>query len=365
MNKIGIYVHIPFCATKCPYCDFYSISYNKQTAAAYTAAVIRNMRSFSGRYSADTLFFGGGTPTLLGEGLSEITKTAKDVFGLENAEITIQANPKTVNESLLKAWYNAGINRISFGVQSLCDDELKMLGRRHTASDALKSIFLAKECGFTNISADLMLGIPNQTVKSVKESINGLASAGVKHISAYMLQIEEGTPFFENNIEKICPSENDTVNIYLSAIDELENLGLYQYEISNFAVSGYESQHNLKYWNCKEYLGFGASAHSFINNTRFAVENNADKFISSPLQETYITDDNAGTAEEYEMLALRLKKGISKELITSLFGEDEFLRIKKNAEKIDVSYININDDSISFTRKGFLVSNDLISRLIW
>ena len=365
MNKIGIYVHIPFCATKCPYCDFYSISYNKQTAAAYTAAVIRNMRSFAGKHEADTLFFGGGTPSLLGEGLSEITETAKDIFGLSEAEITVEANPKTVNENLLKSWYKSGINRISFGVQSLIDDELKLLSRRHSPTDALKGITLAKECGFTNISADLMLGIPNQTQESVKKSIDGLVNSGVTHISAYILQVEEGTEFFARNIEEICPDENETAEIYLFVVEELRKSGFCQYEISNFAKSGFESKHNLKYWHCENYLGFGASAHSFMDNTRFAVENNADKFISSPLQETYVTDDNAGTKEEYEMLALRLTEGIIKENLIAKFGEEEYSRIKKCAEKIGTDFINITKNSISFTPKGFLISNDLIAKLIF
>ena len=362
---IGIYVHIPFCAVKCPYCDFYSISYNKDTAAAYTAAVIRNMKPYKDKYTADTLFFGGGTPSLLGDGICEITKTANDVFGLKNAEITIEANPKTVNESLLYAWRQSGVNRISFGVQSLSDEELKALGRRHTPIDALGSIEKAKSCGFTNISADLMLGTPKQTKESVIKSINGLADAGVTHISAYMLQIEEGTKFYESGIEKLCPDEDETAEIYLTAVVELNKLGFIQYEISNFAKSGYQSRHNLKYWKSDEYLSFGASAHSFIGHTRFAVENDAQKFIASPLQETYITDNNAGNAEEYEMLALRLNEGITKQDLTEKFGEEEFVRIKNNAEKIGADFVNVSDERISLTVKGFLVSNEIIAKIIF
>lgn len=364
-NNIGIYVHIPFCAVKCPYCDFYSISYDKQTAAAYTAAVIRNIESYSGKFSANTLFFGGGTPSLLTDGICDIVRSAKDAFGLQNAEITIEVNPKTVNERLLKKWQDSGVNRISFGVQSLCDNELIALGRNHNAKDALAEIELAKKCGYKNISADLMLGTPYQTEESVIKSITGLANVGVTHISAYMLQIEEGTPFYNSPIISDCPDEDTTAKIYLTAVQKLGELGYNQYEISNFAKAGFESKHNLKYWNCEQYLGFGAAAHSFIGATRFAVENDSTKFISSPLQETYITDDNAGTAEEYEMLKLRLCCGICADEITARFGKAEFERIKCNAEKIEPKYISVTNERIALTPQGFLVSNDLIGKIIY
>ena len=365
MKNIGIYVHIPFCAVKCPYCDFYSISYNKNTAAAYTAAVIRNIESYKGKFSAYTLFFGGGTPSLLTDGICDIVRTAKDSFGLTNGEITIEVNPKTVNERLLNRWLKSGVNRISFGVQSLNDTELKLLGRNHKAADALHEIELARKCGFENISADLMLGIPQQTIESAEKSIFALSDVGVTHISAYMLQIEEGTPFYTSSVISECPSEDKTAEIYLSAAERLESFGFNQYEISNFAKQGYESKHNLKYWHCEEYLGFGAAAHSFIGSTRFAVENDAQKFIDSPLLETYVTDENAGEAEEYEMLALRLTEGISKYKLSERFGANEFERIKANAKKIEPKFIKIADDRIALTIDGFLVSNDLIGRIIY
>lgn len=365
MMAVGIYVHIPFCAVKCPYCDFYSISYNKQTAAAYSAAVMRNMQSLAGKYTADTLFFGGGTPSLLGEHICSITECAKEAFGLNNAEITIEANPRTVNDKLLAAWRNAGINRISFGVQSLCDSELATLGRKHNSADALREIKRAKEIGFDNISADLMIGIPHQTEESLKTGIELLAQSGVTHISAYMLQIEEGTPFFENGIESICPDEDATADLYLTAIRELKKYGFCQYEISNFALPSYESKHNLKYWQTEEYLGFGASAHSFIGNVRYAVPSDCSEFINLPLQKIYVTDNDAGSAEEFEMLGLRLTKGLEKEKITERFGDGEFDRIKRNALKIKGDLVHVTDDGISLTENGFLVSNDLIARIIF
>lgn len=364
-EKIGIYIHVPFCIRKCPYCDFYSLPFNDETAAAYTAAVLRNIENYSEKFTADTLYFGGGTPSLLGDRLAEIITAAKASFNLKNAEITLEVNPKTTNKKLLKKWLESGVNRISFGVQSLNENELKTLGRIHSAKEALDEIKTAKEVGFDDISADLMIGIPYQTQDSINRSIDLLNDAGATHISAYLLKIEEGTAFYNNNIAAICPDEDTCADMYLQTVQKLSDCGFEQYEISNFAKDNNFSKHNLKYWQDKNYLGIGPSAHSYIGNTRFAVENNLKDFISSPVQKTYVTDNNAGSYEEYAMLALRLSEGIKKSDFAKKYSEAEYEVLRKNAEKIGKQYININENGFNLTPSGFLVSNDLIAKIIF
>ncbi|MGN0660104.1 MAG: radical SAM family heme chaperone HemW [Oscillospiraceae bacterium] len=364
-EKIGVYIHVPFCIRKCPYCDFYSLPFNDDTAAAYTAAVLRNIKAYAGKFEADTLYFGGGTPSLLGGRLVKIVSAAKEAFGLENAEITLEANPKTVDSRLLCELSEGGFNRISFGVQSLSPKELAALGRIHTADEALGQIALARRCGFENISADLMLATPYQTEKSALESVLGLSRSGVDHISAYMLKIEEGTRFYSENMQRLCPNEDETAEIYLSVCEELERLGYAQYEISNFAKPGSESKHNLKYWESGHYLGIGPSAHSYIENRRFAVKNDLKAFISSPVQEIYVTDENPGGEEEYAMLALRLAKGVKRAEFSRKFGEESYERLLANAQKLPKCYVNIGKDGFNLTKEGFLISNTLIGKIIF
>lgn len=355
MNKIGLYVHIPFCLSKCPYCDFYSVRYSREKAAEYAEAVIRNIRCSGNEY--DTVYFGGGTPVLLYEHIGKILAAADICSG---AEITVEANPCIASEDVLRILKESGVNRISFGVQSMNENELKFLGRRHTNGQTRNAVNNALKCGIENISADLMLGLENQDEKSVGSSIDELHSLGVKHISAYLLKIEENTPFAERRLS--LPDEDRTAALYLYAVDKLAECGYRQYEISNFAVNGYESRHNLKYWRCEEYLGIGAAAHSYIGGKRFCVPRSIDSFINAQVQETEFTDDEAGGFEEYAMLRLRLTDGL-------YFSEAEKFgtakeTLLKRCRLLPEEYINVTDEKINLTPKGFLLSNAVIGKLI-
>lgn len=324
---IGLYVHVPFCAVKCPYCDFYSVKYSQNAVRDY----IDNLKTQINIYHnipVDTLYFGGGTPSLLSiANLTEIFGLLKNHFIFSLKETTIEVNPNTVTEEKLRSYLELGVNRLSVGVQSLDDADLKFLGRNHTPERALNVISMARKVGFENISADLMIGLPNQNDKVFLENLNKL---DVDHISLYMLKIEENTPFYRQNI---IIDDDFAADLYLSASEKIEQLGLQQYEISNF---GKKSLHNLKYWKCEEYIGLGPSAHSYYNGIRFSDTE---------------TDENAGTLAEKAMLGLRLTDGF----------DFEDLAIAEKYQK--PGCVNINGKNVSLTKKGFLISNKIIGDL--
>jgi oxygen-independent coproporphyrinogen-3 oxidase len=244
------------------------------------------------------------------------------------------------------------------------DAELKRLGRSHNFEQAKQAIFYAHEAGFDNISADLMLGIPEQTKESLEFSIIELSKLPLTHISAYILKIEENTPFNNLTVINSLPDEDDVADLYLQAVEQLESNGFIQYEISNFAKSGFECKHNLKYWRCEEYIGLGPSAHSFWNGKRYEVPKNLDDFINSEYQTEIINEENPHTFDEVAMLKLRLKEGLSRKICEE-FNVD-FERIIKKAEPLKkAGLVKISDDKISITKEGFLVSNEIISRIIY
>lgn len=343
------------CLSKCPYCDFYSVVYEKEKARAYKDAVIRNLAAFDEEY--DSVYFGGGTPVLLYDEIAEILKNCSFT---PDAEITVEANPCCTDENILLKLRNAGVNRISFGVQSLCDDELHRLGRRHNARQATDIIKTAHDCGFDNISADLMLGTPSQTLNSMSETIRSLCGLPLTHISAYMLKIEPNTPFYE---KRVLPADEELFSqMYMKAVSLLEQYGFHQYEISNFAKTGFECRHNLKYWNCDGYIGIGASAHSFYGGKRYATARDIDDFILSDRQKTTVTDENPRSFEEYAMLRLRLNEGLFFDKCGEFgVGKSEIIR---RAKLIPEEYINIDERHIALTVKGFPVSNHIIGKLL-
>lgn len=358
MSLIGLYVHVPFCAAKCPYCDFYSKPYDKQAAFAYAEAVIRNCANAD--FAFDTVYFGGGTPILLAEEVAVILENLRKKIA-PNAEITLEANPNSTTEKNLKLLKNAGVNRLSFGVQSFCDNELKQLGRLHSAEQAGKAVLMAKSLGFDDISVDLMLGIPLQTPQSLEYSLEQAASLPISHVSVYMLKIEAGTPFAARKL--LLPDDDETAEMYLFVSQFLQEHGFEHYEISNFARNERRSRHNLKYWRCEEYLGIGPSAHSFIGGKRFAVSRDLDGFINSPLQKTDFTDENAGGFEEWAMLRLRLSDGISLDELEGFdVDRDEILRRAANVPR---NLLQVDDKKIALTTEGFLLSNSVIGRLIF
>ena len=347
MSK-GLYIHIPFCRRKCLYCDFYSVALCDGMAEEYTKAVIRNLSHYGGEF--DTVYFGGGTPILLAPYLGEMLKAANIT---KNAEITAECNPCEMTPHTLEMLRKSGVDRISAGVQSFNDNELTALGRRHDSNTARNAFLNAKAAGFDNISADLMLGIPQQTGESLARSLETLCSLPITHISAYMLKVEENTPFGKDT--PTLPDEDETADMYLQTVQTLAQHGFGQYEISNFAKRGYECRHNLKYWRCEEYLGIGPAAHSFIGGRRFAVARDLDGFLNSPVQKEVTTDAAPDEYEERVMLGLRLKEGITEELWRPL--ENGLKRIPK-------SYYSTENGRLSLTAEGFLLSNEIISILL-
>ncbi len=347
MNK-GLYIHIPFCRKKCAYCDFYSIPHSEELAERYTEAVIRNINAYGGKF--DTVYFGGGTPILLAEHIGRMLKAADIAKG---AEITAEANPCEMEPHTLETLLKAGVNRISVGVQSFCDKELSALGRRHDSNTARRAILAAKASGFDNISADLMLAVPHQTRDSLARTLDAMCGLPVSHISAYMLKIEPDTPFGRNPPK--VPDEDSTADMYLQAVEALAQNGFAQYEISNFAVKGFECAHNLKYWRREEYLGIGPAAHSFCDGRRFAVARDVEDFMNSPVQKELLTDEAPDEYEERVMLGLRLSEGIEESLWKPF--EAKLRRVPKN-------YYRIENGRLSLTAEGFLLSNEIISLLL-
>lgn len=362
MNPIGLYIHIPFCNGKCPYCDFYSVSPESETVEKYVDALCKKIDESGGIYN--TVYFGGGTPSLIGS--NNIAKIMSHINRTPDCEATLECNPSdtgAVNSEFdFSVVAKSGINRISMGLQSADDGERKALGRRGGCDDVERAIVRAKLAGIDNISLDLMLGIPDQTEESLQKSIEFCKNSGAKHVSAYILKIEESTPFHIIKDTLCLPDEDETCGLYLFAVKELEKAGFYQYEISNFSQTGYESKHNLKYWRCEEYLGIGASAHSFVNGKRFYYERSIDGFISGNLP---VDDGFGGDEEEYIMLSLRLTEGLIFDNYKKRFVNpvpDSTIKKAKEFEKHGL--VKVTDKNISLTVDGFLVSNPVICELL-
>lgn len=358
----GIYIHIPFCKTKCPYCDFYSFSPNNTDRDSYLNAVLLCLEAYAGKIKddIDTVYFGGGTPSYFGgERIKKVIDCIKDNYNVNNAEITVECNPSSVDGELLYHLRKAGVNRISMGMQSAVDKERKSLGRLSDKEQVEKAVRLIKDYGIDNISLDLMLGIPYQNKESLKESLDFIISQKIKHISAYILKVEDGTPFSQMKLK--LPDEDEVCDLYLYAAEYLEKQGYEQYEISNFAVRGFESRHNLKYWHCEEYLGIGPSAHSFIGGERFYFSRDFSAFIENPVP---VYDGTGGDEDEYVMLALRLSEGLTKKGYRERYGREipeEMLIKARPLEKAGL--VKITEEGISLTKEGFLLSNSIITTL--
>lgn len=365
MDKIGLYVHIPFCKSKCPYCDFYSLKKSDSNFSAYVSAVKASLKNWAMKTDkmADTLYFGGGTPSLLGgDKISELVSAAKESF-ICDGEVTVECNPSCVEDDFFEKVAFAGVNRISLGMQSAVDDERKRLGRIADTKAVERAITLARKAGIDNISLDVMIGIPDQSEKSLKETLGFCVNSGAKHISAYMLKIEEGTWFHKNAQKLNLPDDDFTADLYLMMVDFLSENGFEQYEISNFAEPGYESRHNLKYWNCDEYLGIGPSSHSFLGGKRFFYPRDIGLFESGAEPSD---DGDGGGLEEYIMLRLRLAGGLDFDKCRAKypsFSKEKYLCKTEVLEKAGL--VKTDESSISLTPKGFLVSNAVIEKIIF
>lgn len=342
----GLYIHIPFCASKCPYCDFFSGRGTPDDAENYAKTVLRLMQDYP-KIAFDSVYFGGGTPSCIdGSVLENILNGAKKQFDiLPESEITVECNPASPLQQLAPRYAGMGVNRISLGLQSAVDSERRALGRLAGAKEIEKAVRLFQNAGIENISVDLMLGIPQQTMKSLQTSLAFIVGLGIRHVSAYMLKIEPGTKFDE--LQKrgrlSLPDEDTVCDMYLQTVEFLEAHGLAQYEISNFAVPGFESRHNVKYWTLQDYLGLGPTAHSCLHGHRFYYDEKMELCDEGP----------GGGEDERLMLGMRLKRGVPREWIKA----DISLYLKNG-------FLAENGKNVYFTPKGMLVSNAILSEWI-
>ncbi|MBD5546584.1 MAG: oxygen-independent coproporphyrinogen III oxidase [Lachnospiraceae bacterium] len=394
-KTLGIYIHIPFCVRKCLYCDFLSAPADLEEMERYVAALIREIRGESSNYAGDivkSVFLGGGTPSLLpAESIEEILDTVYDCFDVDEAcEISMEVNPGTVTLEKLSSWKKSGVNRLSIGLQSADDSELKVLGRIHTSKDFFDTYALAIKTGFNNINIDLMSAIPGQTLESYTDTLRVVTNLQPMpvHISSYSLMIEEGTPFYEDT--PVLPDEDCEREMYKITGDFLTNLGYRQYEISNYAFPGYECVHNRRYWERGNYVGFGIGAASMIDNERFQNTNNITRYCNYYLQEkesvqkkeeALTKDERIKEArqtlsrqeqmEEFMFLGLRMIKGISYSEFFHTFGatidhvypgivedfcQKGLLERRREPETGDIR--------IALTRRGIDVSNVVMAQFL-
>lgn len=342
-ERSGLYFHIPFCKSKCPYCDFYSVKFDEASAQQYVQEICDEIKQYQGIF--DTVYFGGGTPSILPpELIGKILDCARAQFEIsDDAEITVECNPSKDLSEDFKKYASYGVNRISVGMQSAVDSERFALGRAAGRNEVERTINYARQSGIENISLDLMLGTPKQTIESLDYSFDFIKSVGVPHVSAYMLKIEEGTKFFQMRDRLVLPDDDTVGEMYLKTVETLASFGIEQYEISNFAIPGFESRHNTKYWTLTPYLGIGKSAHSFWGGKRFFYDRGWNK----------IDDGTGGDKEEQIMLGLRLAKGIDKSLVDRDF-----------AEFVKMGYVADLGERVALTPKGMLVSNTIINYII-
>lgn len=363
---LGVYVHVPFCETKCPYCDFYSLTgTSDEDKDRYVQAVLHTADAYRGQ-SADTVYFGGGTPSLLGaERIAALLSGLRKCFTVtDDAEITIEANPADDLADVMTAFSAAGGNRVSLGMQSGDDEGLGRLGRRHTTAQVDAAVQAVFSAGIRNLSLDLMLGTPHQTEQDVKNAVTRCTQLGANHVSAYLLKLEPDTPFGKR--PPALPSEDETVALYHVAAEQLEAAGFVQYEISNFAKEGYRSRHNQKYWNLDPYIGIGPAAHSFFEGKRFYYPRSLVDFIDGkpPIYETADETIPENSPIEYAMLRLRLTEGLTACDFERRFGIPLPTEWVTRARSFPSSLVISDDNGIRLTREGFLVSDALIARIL-
>ena len=376
MKAKGLYIHIPFCISKCAYCDFCSFTrFDERLINSYVDALIREIGEYKReeKLLVDTVFIGGGTPSILTSlQLEKIILAIRDTFDLAKlCEFTVEVNPRTADKDKLSSYLALGVNRISIGLQSIHDNELKILGRNQTYQDFLAVYNSAREAGFENISIDIMYGIPSQTKESLNETLSTVISLSPEHISLYSLILEEDTPIYERADCLDIPDDDTVYEMYSLVNSTLSENGYFHYEISNYARQGYSSLHNMKYWQLDDYIGVGISAHSFFKGQRFY--NPADRFDLSTLTR-YINGETPRIFEEngsldnnlceFVMLGLRTARGISLSEFKARFGED-FMEGRER--EIDCLIKNglaeICEERFYLTERGMFVSNSIICEL--
>ena len=400
-KTLELYVHIPFCVKKCSYCDFLSFPADERTQGEYTQALIKEIAYYGKQmkeYTVTTIFIGGGTPSWLHENrMLDILKSIDTNFQVSReAEITMECNPGTLTLEKLKKYYDAGVNRLSIGLQSADDNELKLLGRIHTFSQFLKTYEMAREVGFKNLNVDLISGIPYQTAEKFLKTLKTVVRLKPEHISAYSLIVEEGTPFYEEYRADVnrqrqgmptsfLPNEDEVYRIYKTTQKFLTDMGYGQYEISNFARNGYECKHNIGYWTRENYLGVGIGAASLMENVRYSNTTDiyeyikgADEICEKTFEQengTFVTGTNLhGSAErvsrkaqmeEYMFLGLRMKEGVTREGFLQAFGvpiEGVYHEVIEHLKKEEL--LETTEGRIKLTDKGMDLSNYAMSQFL-
>lgn len=374
-RRLGIYIHIPFCASKCSYCDFYSLARCDGLMPDYQKALLAHLKESAPtikNYEVDSVYFGGGTPSYYGaDRILEILNALKLNNNLRlDSEITVECNPDSINLNAMKLLRNEGVNRLSIGVQASDNNLLKLIGRRHNFQQAVKAVSDARAAGFDNVSVDLMYGLPSQTRRDWAETLQKIIELHPEHISCYGLKLEEGTPMYESYYgSPLLPDDDEQAEMYAYAVEMLKRFGYEQYEISNFAIPGFESRHNMKYWDIEDYMGFGPGAHSCTGRQRFSYVRDLKLYIrgvesGKKIVDEYEEIDDIGRAAEYIMLAMRMNKGMNEKDYRRVCKSDWQPIIKVLQDFKRKGWVEETDGNWHFNTEGFLVSNSLIGILI-
>lgn len=354
----SVYIHIPFCKSKCKYCSFVSFV-NEDKIEKYIEALLNEIDKFYKGENLKTLYFGGGTPSLLKHG--EL-KSIIDKFQLNSdCEITLEMNPDDANAEYLRALKNIGVTRLSMGSQTFDDKVLQFIGRRHNSEQTVRAVEAAKSVGFENISLDLIYGLPMANIVTDLEKILEL---DIKHISTYGLKIEEGSYFYKH-YPKNLPDDDAQADMYLKVNEILSRAGFARYEISNFSKQGYHSKHNLNYWNNEEYYGFGVAAHGYVDGVRYSNTNSIEEYVESPIQHKY--EHSVTPKEQLEeeiFLGFRKEEGIDVRKIKEKYGIDFDNKYKNIIDKYIPEYLIETEKGYKLTLKGVLLSNNILSEFI-
>lgn len=367
---LGLYIHIPFCKAKCAYCDFYSLAHSEEKMDAYMAALLRHLEEVAPRAAGmqvDTVYFGGGTPSYLGAArLCRILQTVLRRYGVtRDAEITLEANPDSAGDwKELRRLRRAGFNRLSLGVQSTDDALLRRIGRVHTYEQVQQAVKAARQAKFTNLSLDLIYGLPGQTMEDWQRTLADAVALGPEHLSCYGLKLEEGTPLWQQRQTLTLPDDDAQADMYLYTVAALGEMGYEQYEISNFAKPGKASRHNLKYWNMEEYAGFGPGAHSDFGGVRYGYVRDIDSYIAGKLMLSESENDSTLARDyEYVMLSLRTAAGIDRQTFEKRYRQ-RFQPMETLFEQYEKAGLALpTEGGWRLTPKGFLVSNSIIAAL--
>lgn len=367
---LGLYIHIPFCKAKCAYCDFYSLAHSEEKMDAYMAALLRHLEEVAPRAAGmqvDTVYFGGGTPSYLGAArLCRILQTVLRRYDVaRDAEITLEANPDSAGDwKELRRLRRAGFNRLSLGVQSTDDALLRRIGRVHTYEQVQQAVKAARKAKFTDLSLDLIYGLPGQTMEDWQRTLADAVALGPEHLSCYGLKLEEGTPLWQQRQTLTLPDDDAQADMYLYTVAALGEMGYEQYEISNFAKPGKASRHNLKYWNMEEYAGFGPGAHSDFGGVRYGYVRDIDSYIAGKLVLSESENDSTLARDyEYVMLSLRTAAGIDRQTFEKRYRQ-RFQPMETLFEQYEKAGLALpTEGGWRLTPKGFLVSNSIIAAL--